>query len=69
MDLSHTSKEAVIEERNPEEVTHLLSQRIAPEGVKVMNPAFDVTPMGYVSAIITETGVLLPEDLKKLHVV
>ncbi len=67
MDLSHTSNEAVIEERNPEEVTHILSQRIAPEGVKAMNPAFDVTPMKYVSAIVTETGVLSPEDLKQLH--
>jgi len=67
MDLSHTSKGAVIEERNPEEVTHFLSQRIAPDGVKAMNPAFDVTPMKYVSAIVTETGVLSPEDLKKLH--
>lgn len=67
MDLSHTSNGAVIEERNPEEVTHILSQRIAPEGVKAMNPAFDVTPMKYVSAIVTETGVLSPEDLKQLH--
>ena len=63
MDLSHTLKEAVIEERNPEEVTHILSQRIAPEGVKAMNPAFDITPMRYVSAIVTEKGVLSPEDL------
>jgi len=69
MDLSHTSDKAVIEERNPEEVTHILSQRIAPEGVKAMNPAFDVTPMKYVSAIITEKGVLSPEDLKQLHMV
>jgi methylthioribose-1-phosphate isomerase len=65
MDLSHASKETVIEERNQEEVTHLLSQRIAPKDVKVMNPAFDVTPTKYVSAIITETGILFPEDLKK----
>jgi methylthioribose-1-phosphate isomerase len=64
MDLSHISDEAVIEERNPEEVTHILSQRIAPEGVKAMNPAFDVTPMKYVSTIITEKGVLSPEDIK-----
>jgi len=63
MDLSHTSKETVIEERNPEEVTHILSQRIAPKGVKAMNPAFDITPMKYVSAIVTETGVLSPEEL------
>jgi methylthioribose-1-phosphate isomerase len=68
MDLSHTSDDAIIEERNPEEVTHLRSERIAPKGIKVINPAFDVTPMKYVSAIITETGVLSPEALKKLHV-
>jgi methylthioribose-1-phosphate isomerase len=67
MDLSHTSDDAIIEERNPEEVTHLRSERIAPKGTKVINPAFDVTPMKYVSAIITETGVLSPEALKKLH--
>jgi len=67
MDLSHASNEAVIEERNLEEVTHVLSQRIAPAGVKAMNPAFDVTPMKYISAIVTETGVLSPEDLKQLH--
>jgi len=66
MDLSHTSDKAVIEERNPEEVTHILFNRIAPEGVKAMNPAFDVTPMKYVSAIVTETGVLSPENLKQL---
>jgi len=64
MDLSHTSGEAVIEERHPEEVTHFRSQRIAPKGVEVMNPAFDVTPMEYVGAIITETGVLSPEKLR-----
>jgi len=67
MDLSHTSVEAVIEERNPEEVTNVRSERIAPEGIEVMNPAFDFTPMKYVSAIITEKGVFSPEDLKTLH--
>jgi len=67
MDLNHASGDAVIEERDPEEVTHFLSQRIAPKGIEVMNPAFDVTPMKYVTAIITETGVLSPEALKTLH--
>jgi methylthioribose-1-phosphate isomerase len=67
MDLSHTSGDAVIEERNPEEVTHFRSERIAPKGIKAMNPAFDVTPMKYVSAIITETGVLSSKTLKTLH--
>lgn len=46
-----------IEERNPDEVTHIRGMRIAAEGVGVGNPAFDVTPHRYVSAIITEEGV------------
>jgi len=49
--------EIPIEERNPEEVTHPYGSRIAPEGVRVANPAFDVTPHRYVSAIITEEGI------------
>jgi len=47
-----------IEERSPEEVTCLGGIRLAPEGVRVWNPAFDVTPARLVSAIITERGVL-----------
>jgi methylthioribose-1-phosphate isomerase len=46
-----------IEERAPEEVTHLAGKRIAPAGVKVGNPAFDVTPAALVAAIVTEVGV------------
>jgi methylthioribose-1-phosphate isomerase len=46
-----------IEERSPDEVTHFAGVRTAPAGVKVGNPAFDVTPAALVSAIITETGV------------
>jgi methylthioribose-1-phosphate isomerase len=61
MDQSHTSEEAVIEERNPNEVTNVRSERIAPEGVKVLNPAFDITPIEYVDAVITEEGILIPE--------
>jgi methylthioribose-1-phosphate isomerase len=49
-----------IEERDIREVTELFGQRVAPEGVKVRNPAFDVTPAVYVSAIITECGVARP---------
>jgi len=49
-----------IEERAPEEVTHLHGCRIAPEGVHVLNPAFDVTPANLVSAIITEHRVVYP---------
>lgn len=61
-------KDIPIEERNHEEVTHIGDCRIAPEGVGVWNPAFDVTPARYISAIITEKGVIRPpytENLRK----
>jgi methylthioribose-1-phosphate isomerase len=47
-----------IEERKSEEVTHFKGVRSAPEGTKVYNPAFDVTPAIFIKAIITEKGVL-----------
>ena len=47
-----------IEQRNPKEVTHMAGKAIAPEGVQVENPAFDVTPAKYVSAIVTERGIV-----------
>ncbi len=50
-------KEIPIEKRNPEEVTHLGKQRIAPD-VEVYNPAFDITPAKNVSCIITEIGII-----------
>lgn len=50
----------VIEERRPEEVTTIGGVQIAPTGVKVENPAFDVTPAENITAIITEQGVLTP---------
>ena len=46
-----------IEERDPSEVTQIRDVRIAPEGVNVRNPSFDVTPAGLITAIITEQGV------------
>jgi len=46
-----------IEQRASREVTHLAGKQIAPDGVQVENPAFDVTPHGYVTAIITERGI------------
>jgi methylthioribose-1-phosphate isomerase len=46
-----------IEERNPAEVTHVFGVEIAPKGVGIENPAFDVTPNRYVTGIITENGV------------
>jgi methylthioribose-1-phosphate isomerase len=58
-----------IEQRAAREVTHLAGVAIAPEGVQVENPAFDVTPAKYVTAIITERGVAKPpyeESLRRL---
>ncbi len=52
-----TGKEIPIEERSPEEVTHVQGVRIAPEGVAIRNPAFDVTPHRLVTAIVCENGV------------
>jgi len=52
-----TGDKIPIEERAGREVTHIAGLSIAPEGIKVANPAFDVTPNRYVSAIITERGV------------
>jgi methylthioribose-1-phosphate isomerase len=50
----------VIEQRDAAEVTHVAGKRVAPEGVLVYSPAFDVTPNELLTAIVTETGVLLP---------
>jgi len=61
-DLAHKSSDVIIEERKPEEVTYIGSQQIAPDGVNVMNPAFDITPLKYVSAIICETQVYYSKD-------
>ena len=53
-----TGDRIVIEERDPSEITHHGGVQLAPEGIAVHNPAFDVTPKGLVTAIITESGVL-----------
>ena len=58
-----------IEERPPEEVTHHGGRRLAPEGVSVRNPAFDVTPHRYVTAIITERGIAKAPYTDSLRVI
>jgi len=58
LDLTLASGDQIpIEQRSPQEVTHVFGVPVAPEGVLVENPAFDVTPHRYVTAIITERGV------------
>lgn len=64
-----TGDDIEIEERTPLEVTHVGETQITPDGVDVGNPAFDVTPAEYITAIVTEKGVIYPpftENLKKL---
>jgi methylthioribose-1-phosphate isomerase len=58
-----------IEQRSSREVTHIAGKQMTPNGVKIENPAFDVTPNAYVTAIITERGVAkapYSESLKSL---
>jgi methylthioribose-1-phosphate isomerase len=60
-DLTLPNGEAIpIEQRDPREVTHGLGRQIAPEGVKVYNPAFDVTPARLIAGIVTEKGLITP---------
>ena len=64
-----TGEEIHIEERVSEEVTHVENIRIAPEGIKVYNPAFDVTPNKNIAGIITEKGIVrapFKENILKL---
>jgi len=64
-DLTHESRDVIIEERNPKEVTHINSRRIAPKGTNALNPAFDITPLKYVTAIICEKGILSASEIAK----
>ena len=70
LDLSLTNGDQIpIEQRAAEEVTHVQGVPVAPDGTTVENPAFDVTPNRYVTAIVTERGVARPpyvESLRKL---
>lgn len=61
IDLSTPNGDAIkIEERDASEITHGFGRQTAPDNVKVYNPAFDVTPAKYVSAIVTERGIVRP---------
>ena len=68
LDLATREGSAIpIEERAPEEVTHHGGRRLAPLGVAVRNPAFDITPHRYVTAIISEAGVAWPPYVESLR--
>ena len=55
-----------IEERNMKEVTHVGGAQMTPNGARIRNPAFDVTPHKYITAIITERGVYKPPFIESL---
>jgi len=55
-----------IEERRPEEITHVAGVPVAPEGIAAANPAFDITPHHLITAIVTEAGVATPPYVRSL---
>ncbi|MEM2099530.1 MAG: S-methyl-5-thioribose-1-phosphate isomerase [Candidatus Bathyarchaeia archaeon] len=61
-DLNRTAADVIIEERDPTEVTHFAGNPVAASGVGVFNPAFDITPLHYVTGIIHEQGIYYKRD-------
>jgi methylthioribose-1-phosphate isomerase len=69
-DLSlESGAEIPIEERAPAEITHGFGRATAPEGIAVYNPAFDVTPAEYITALVTERGVIQPVSAASIRAV
>jgi methylthioribose-1-phosphate isomerase len=68
LDLNCNSGEEIpIEERNVDEVRHICGVKIAPDEVKIFNPAFDITPNKFITGIITEKGVITRPFFRKLR--
>jgi len=68
-DLKSNPEDVIIEQRNPSEVTTIGDKKIAPDGIGVINPAFDMTPPELITGIITEEGVAKPpfvDSIRKL---
>jgi len=68
-DLESRPEDVIIEQRKPSEVTGNGDKKTAPDGIDVINPAFDITPPELISGIITEIGVAKPpfeESIKEL---
>ncbi len=65
-DLNRSAKDVVVEERSADEIVKFRGVQVAPEGVSAFNPAFDLTPMKYVTSIICEEGILSSETFQKL---
>ncbi len=70
IDPSLTSGDEIpIEQRSPAEVTHIQGVSIAPDGINVSNPAFDVTPHQYITAVITDKGIVKEPYIDGLRVI
>ena len=68
IDLATPDGDAIpIEERDAREVTHVGATQLAPEGAHVRNPSFDVTPSKYITAFITDRGIIRPPFLANLR--
>ena len=68
-DMKSDPEDVIIEQRKASEVTGIGDKKTAPDGINVINPAFDMTPPGLISGIITENGIAKPpyeESIKKL---
>ena len=65
-DLKSKREDVVIEQRNPAEIREIKGVKIAPSGVNVLNPAFDMTPPEYLTGILTEKGILRPPFKKSI---
>ena len=68
-DMKNNPEDVVIEQRKASEVTGIGDRKTAPDGINVINPAFDMTPPELISGIITEKGIVKPpfeESIKKL---
>ena len=62
-----TGEQIPIEERDPKEVTHGFGRQTGPDGVRVYNPAFDVTPAKHITAIITERGIIHRPNTRRVR--
>lgn len=68
-DLKSSIEEIIIEERSVEEVTKIGDKRVAPAGVRIFNPAFDLTPPDLIAGIITEKGIIYPPYEKNVQAI
>jgi len=64
-DMNRLAKDVVIEERSAQEVIKFGGVQVAPKGISVFNPAFDITPLKYITAVICEEGIVSQADFQK----